>query len=85
MHSAEGFLAARGDVGDVFNLTKVTGESYRLPAVAPDRVNQRIQTILTPGDQNDVGSRLGQKAGDRLADPRTASGDDSSSVVEIKE
>ena len=60
-------------------------ERYRVPAVAPDRVNQRIQTILTPGDQNDVDSRLGQKAGDRLADSRTASGDDSSSVVEIKE
>ena len=85
MYSAEGFLAARGDVRDVFNLTKVTGESYRIPAVAPDRVNQRIQTILTPGDQNDAGSRLGEKVGDRLTDPRTASGDDSSSLVEIKQ
>jgi hypothetical protein len=85
MHSAEGFLAARGDVGDVFNLTKVTGESYRIPATPPDRVNQHFQTILTPGDQNDAGSRLGEKASNRLADPRTASGDDSSSVVEIKE
>jgi hypothetical protein len=85
MYGAEGFLAARGDFGDVFNLTKVTGERYRIPAVAPDRVNQRIQTILTPGDQNDAGSRLGEKVGDRLTDPRTASGDDSSSLVEIKQ